>query len=110
MAYAPHTNEHVRDELRAGIVPTARPLVLGGIWNHDAPGVFEYAERRWTTDDFAPEMPHIIYVGPGQEPRLAKVLKTVAYVVTDESADGTPVIEKWKLHRHDTYNTQWVRA
>lgn len=110
MAYAPHTNEHVRDQLRAGIVPTPLPLILGGIWNHDAAGVFEYAERRWPDDTFAPDMPHVLYVGPHQEARLAKVLKTVAYVVVGEDACGEPVVEKWALRRHDTYPTQWVRA
>lgn len=33
--------------------------------------------------------------------RLAKILKTVAYVITDEDAFGTPVIEKWNIKRTD---------
>lgn len=35
--------------------------------------------------------------------RYAKVLKTVAYVVVDEDADGGPVVEKWSIRGHRIY-------
>jgi hypothetical protein len=35
--------------------------------------------------------------------RYARVLKTVAYIVTDEDEHGQPVIEKWDVKRHTTY-------
>jgi hypothetical protein len=31
--------------------------------------------------------------------------KTVAYVVIDEAADGSPVVEKWKLRGHRVFAT-----
>jgi len=31
--------------------------------------------------------------------RYAKVLKTVAYIVTDENEYGDPVVEKWEIKR-----------
>lgn len=101
--FAPHTNDLVRHQAQLGLIPTPAPLVLGQFDEAEFGKSFEYAERRWHCDDFAPEMPHIIYVGPHQEARLAKVLKTVAYVVVDEDADGQPVIEKWAIRRHRIY-------
>lgn len=108
MAFAPHINNDVRHQLRMGLTPTPAPMILGSFSKGNA-GVYEYAERRWHSDTFAPDFPHIVYVGNG-ETRLAKVLKTVAYVVVDEAADGSPVIEKWPLRSHRPYNTAWVRA
>ncbi len=108
MALAPHTNTDVHNQLRAGVVPTTLPLIFGSFVEKDHGMTFEYAERRHPDDSFAPEMPHIIYVGCNQEVRLAKVLKTVAYVVVDENENG-PVIEKWNIRNHREYNTSWVR-
>ena len=48
--------------------------------------------------------PHEIFVGPDGDTRMARVLKTVAYVIVDEAADGSPVVEKWPLR------SDWVRA
>lgn len=40
---------------------------------------------------------HKIFVGPtGDETRFALVLKTVAYVIVDDTADGW-IVEKWKI-------------
>ena len=51
--------------------------------------------------------PHMVWVGDtaggGQGWRHAKVLKTVAYVVTDEDDYGMPVVEKWKLKKNNEY-------
>ena len=109
---APHYNDQVRDQLRAGQNPTTLPLVLGRFDIKGLKTSFEYAERRWPDDAFAPDMPHMVYVGSGKitETRLAKVLQTVAYVVVDEDANGQPVIQKWDIVLHRKYDTQWVRA
>lgn len=117
MAFAPHTNSDVRNQLRAGFTADPRhrlPLVLGQFVETTHGHRFEYAERRHPDDSFAPECPHIIYVGQdGQysmrtETRLAKVLKTVVYVVVDEAPDGSPVYEKWSIKGHSVYDTEWV--
>lgn len=105
MSYAPHTNTDVQQQLRMGQVPTTLPMLLGAF--HADRAFFEYAERRWADDNFAPEMPHIIFTIDGT--RLAKVLKTVAYVVVNEDESG-PVIEKWDIKTHRHYPTHWVRA
>lgn len=109
MSYAPHTNTQVQWQLKAGIVPTDLPMIFGCFreveWDH----LFEYAERRWANDNFAPEFPHIIYTGPDGQTRLAKVMKTVAYVVTGEDGAGNPVVEKWAIKSHRIYDTSWVR-
>lgn len=111
MAYAPHNNENVRYQMRCGLVPTDLPIILGQFREADHGKVFEFAERRWPDDTFAADMPHVVYVGEGSvEPRLAKVLKTVAFVVVDEDADGQPVIERWDIRGCRAYDTAWVRA
>ena len=107
MSFAPHTNEDVLRQLRNGIVPTEVPLILGQFVEKDFDNTFEFAERRWPSDDFAPEFPHVIYTTDG--PRLAKVLKTVAYVVVDENEDG-PVVAKWQTKQYREYDTDWVKG
>ena len=109
MAYANYSNNDVRDELRAGLIPTPHPLVLGFFREASRGHSFEYAERRHPDDNFAPNMPHMIFVGNG-ETRLAKVLKTVAWVVIDEDEKGEPVYVQWKLRNHQVYDTSWVRS
>lgn len=36
-----------------------------------------------------------------QVKRFAKLLKTVAYVCTDEKDDGTPFLQKWKIENNE---------
>jgi hypothetical protein len=112
MAYAPHDNVKVHQQLVAGQSPTELPLILGFFREDEAGCAFEYAERRHPDDSFAPDFPHVVYCGPAGKvtPYLAKVLKTVAYIVTDEAADGSPVVTKWRIWSHRNYDTQWVRA
>ena len=50
------------------------------------------------------EFPHIVYTGPGDGWRFARVLKTVAYIVVDEADDGTPEVQKWAIRCHKTYS------
>ena len=53
------------------------------------------------------DFPHLVRVS--DDPindwgfRFARVLKTVAYVVVDEGADGQPIVEKWSLTAQNTY-------
>lgn len=35
--------------------------------------------------------------------RLARVKKTVAYVIVDEDENGNPVVEKWMLKKFQSY-------
>ena len=103
MAYAPHTNDDAAANEHA-------PILLGTFCNGSHHGVYEYAERGDEARAiFAPDLPHTVYVGAG-ETRAARVLKTVAYVAVDEAADGSPVLEKWKLRDHRQYPTDWVVA
>jgi hypothetical protein len=115
MAYAPHHNGDVRSQVQLG-VENRLPVILGYIVN-DSGANYEYAENLtdvsllgWDAD-----LPHIIYVrgvgknGQGDgESRYAKVLKTVIYVAVDEDENGQPVLEKWKLKRHEKYDTDWI--
>ena len=101
MGYAPHTNTDVHHQALAGIIPTPDPMLLGSFVEAEYGHTFEYAERRWPDDDFHPEMPHIIYTA--DQTRLAKVLKTVAYVLTGEGE-----IQKWQIKNHRIYPTEWI--
>lgn len=48
--------------------------------------------------------PQLVYVGPlGDETRMARVLKTVAYVIVDETDDGKLVVEKWPIKKLTVY-------
>jgi hypothetical protein len=62
---------------------------------------FEYS-----TNDVHPwesyEFPHKVWVADGY--RYAHVLKTVAYVVSDEDADGKPVLVRWYIKNHREYS------
>jgi hypothetical protein len=61
---------------------------------------FEYS-----TNDVHPwesyEFPHKVWVGDGY--RYAHVLKTVAYVVSDEDENGKPVLVRWYIKNHREY-------
>ena len=92
MAYSPYCNER-------GMI---EPRVLGEFRLTDASGVFEYSERpAGDRGDVWVEYPHRIFTADGD--RAARVGKTVAHVVIDEAADGSPVVEKWTLRRHRAY-------
>jgi len=105
MGVAPHTNTDIRN----GAV---LPLILGSFVEADYGHMFEYAIRPDEGVDFAPDCPHIVYVGngAGYRTRYARVLKTVAYIAVDEDDDGEPVLQKWQLKNHRQYPTEWVFA
>jgi len=46
-----------------------------------------------------PAYPQKIWIQPDHF-LWGKVAKTVAYLATDENADGTPYIDKWYINRH----------
>lgn len=70
---------------------------IQGEFVHKETGVyFQYIDRG-DTDAWAPtEFDKLVFVGPNHDTRVAKVLKTVVYVIVDENDDGL-VIEKWPV-------------
>lgn len=81
--------------------------VLGSFIERDHGKRFEFAERDPVRVlGFAPEFPHSVFVGPLSEERAALVMRTVVYIVTDEGADGLPVVEKWEIKSRRDYVKQ----
>lgn len=76
------------------------PTTAGMFVEADTHNTFEYsvpcADAPW------PEYPHRVWVSLGTF-RWGKILSTVAYVVTDEAADGSPVTERWRLTKRRLY-------
>lgn len=107
MSYAPHTNTDVQHQLRMGHSPSALPMLLGSFRASETDAFFEYGERRWAEDSFAPTAMHVIFTIDGT--RLARVLHTVVWVVVDEDDNG-PVWQKWPIKQHRRYPTDWVRS
>lgn len=107
MAFAPHTNTDCQNQRREGIRDL--PLLLGQFRDCDTNVLFEYTERRHPDDSFAPEYQHQIYLIDGST-RLAKVLKTVAYIVNAETDHGLPIVDKWRIKQHAQYLTDWVEG
>jgi len=79
-------------------------VVLGRFIEASHGKLFEYGARDevWR-QAFAPDFPNVVWVGPLSERRAALVRKTVAYIVTDEAADGSPVVERWEIKQHKRY-------
>lgn len=75
--------------------------MLGDFQERDFGNWFSYATsgNPW---GIAHGFPHEIYTADGFRP--AKVLKTVAYVVVDELANGEPEVEKWYLKRNNQFD------
>ena len=105
MAFAPHTNVDVKIKKRH-FGTSDLPVVLGAFRSKDSDVLFEFSPRTGFVPEFASEFTHMIYVEGGH--RLAKVLKTVAYVVTDEDDFGNPVVEKWDIKNYKEYDYSWV--
>ena len=81
--------------------------IVKGCFNEVSYGkAFEFASR--TSEEmllWASEFPIKIYVGPfANDYRVAKLLKTRAYVVVDEDNEGNPVIETWRIRNLKLYN------
>jgi len=84
------------------LTPTnVKAEVVGSFQEKEYGHLFEYI----VNTDGDPEYPYRVFVGPnGEETRMAKILKTVAYIVTDERVDEFGrtyyVEEKWQIKRH----------
>lgn len=79
--------------------------VLGSFREKDHGNLFEFTESA-NDKPIWQEYPVKVWVSAArgkQEFRWAKVLKTRAYIVTDEAADGTPVAEKWEIKNFKSY-------
>jgi hypothetical protein len=103
MAYADHMNRDVQYN-------PSLPLILGQFKEVSYGQVFEYGLRTSDDQTFVSEYPHLVYVSSKSEAgmnlsRYAKVLKTVAYIVTDEDENG-PIVEKWIIKGHRLYPTK----
>ena len=83
----------------------SRPPV-GQFKSSESGELFEYAlhtDDGWLSSE---EFPHQIFVNDhrgGIDTRHAMIKKTVAYIVVDEAADGTPVVERWPIKSHRQY-------
>ena len=77
--------------------------VVGCFVEKEAGNYFEYSAN--DTGMF-PEFAHKVWVGGlvnDQGFRYANVLKTVAYLATDEADNGDFVIEKWNIKKNVEY-------
>ena len=71
--------------------------IIGMFVEKDHGNLFEFSVNPEVSGATA-EYPHLVWVNSrNPETRYAKVLKTVAYVVTDIDEDGNDVVEKWFL-------------
>ena len=77
--------------------------LLGRFYEKDYGHLFEFSENReeWNTD-----YPHKVWVTTPWNMdcgwRFAKVLKTVAYVLTNDE-DGNEVVQKWDIKNQKEY-------
>jgi len=90
MAFAPYTNQYA----------SGKPLIRGRIVNELGNNYEFFCVDRTPFDGYD----HAIYVGNCGETRYCKIVKTRAYVVIDEAADGSPVVEKWVLKSRRDYD------
>jgi len=79
---------------------------IGAFKEKSAGNTFEFSAND-DQGDMA-EWPHRVWVASGKIAndsgwRYAKVMKTVAYIVVDENDYGEPVVEKWYVKNHRTY-------
>jgi hypothetical protein len=109
MSYAPHTNTDVKHQRANPYAKATLPLLLGSFRHKDTEAFFEYSERLAPNCDWAPDLPHQLFMSDGSV-RAANIKQTVAYVAIDEDAEGRPVLERWPLKQHRHYPTDWVQA
>jgi hypothetical protein len=83
------------------IVITLKEINIGEFQECEYGNYFTY---RKTNNLWAIEQgfSHEIDVGDCQV-RFARVLKTVAYVCTDEDASGKAIFQIWKIKKHNLY-------
>ena len=93
MAYAPRSTYYDQDA-----------TIIGSFRESDHGHLFEFSVNDEPDPTYfvsAIQFPHKVWVGDGW--RYGRVLNTVAYIVTDENADGTPHVDKWAINNHNTY-------
>ncbi len=98
MAFAPQSNDRLTDATGTQVLPR----VLGQFDEKVTGNYFDFSERLADDVWFAAEFPHRIYLDRGQT-RIARVLRTVVYVVVDEDETGL-VVEKWSLKARRDYD------
>jgi hypothetical protein len=70
----------------------------------DEGNFFEFTQPESENDMvFGTDFNVMVWVDNANGYRFAKVLKTVAYVIVDEAADGSPVVEKWNIRNFKRY-------
>ena len=79
--------------------------IIGQFREKEFGHLFEYSanpnygiDAEWDT-----EWPHIIWVGHGEQ-RSGRVVKTVAYVITDIHPDGDLMVNNWAIKGHRIYD------
>lgn len=92
-----------------------RRVVLGRFTNRETKKVFEYIKAEDVTESGLCPMIIVgngkvvaadrqIFVGPeGDQKRYAYIMKTVVYVVVDETNPNEWVVEKWSVKDHVEY-------
>jgi hypothetical protein len=91
--------EDIEEAFSADQVPAH---LLGGRFRNEKDKIFEY---RLSTDAWGLKhgLPHEIFVLDGKQTRAGLIKGTVAYISTDEDAEGKPVLQKWKIKQHVKY-------
>ena len=94
--FAPYTNDRRAPE---------QGRVLGYFRSAETDAHFEYAERGYAhywPEALREEWPHIIFTSDGT--RVARVLKTRAYLAVNEDEFGRPIAERWTIKQHRQYD------
>jgi len=76
--------------------------IVGVFTEVDNKLTFEYSRLRANEVSPFPGYETKVWLFNG-EFRWARILQTVAYIVTDENPDGSPVHEKWNIKNHRVY-------
>ena len=106
MKYTPLTDSVEVDDgesIEEAFSPDQVPAhLLGGRFRNEKDKIFEY---RLSTDAWGLKhgLPHEIFVLDGKQTRACLIKGTVAYISTDEDAEGKPVLQKWKIKQHVKY-------
>ena len=83
--------------LNTCFAPAGDGSILGSFVNKDFNTFFEFSTAQEDEQVFGPRFNVKVWLLDGTQFRLAEVKKTVAFVVVDEAADGSVVVEKWNL-------------
>ena len=83
-------------------LPPCYDKLIGCFTHAETDAYFEFGLHNPDAFTPFPDTPHVVFVD-GDTFRWARVLRTVAYVVVDEDADGNAVLEKWHIKQRRTY-------